>query len=166
MRPLRTHMLLLGLSSFAATPHAFALPEYPEALQKAADSPCLPHCNVCHRDDNAGSGTVDRPFGKSIESVGRLGGGGTGQVKAAVKRLQEAGTDSDGDGVSDTDELAQGDDPNYAGDGDLCGPQVGCSASRRTVLGSEAWAGLLGLLTTLTVARFQRRRSRTSKGSA
>jgi hypothetical protein len=64
---------------------------------------------------------------------------------------------------SDTDERALGDDPNYAGDGDLCGPKVGCSASRRGAFGSEAWGALLGVLSTLAVARPNRRRSRGEK---
>ncbi|HEY6881879.1 MAG TPA: thrombospondin type 3 repeat-containing protein [Polyangiales bacterium] len=105
---------------------AHALPDYPEALQKASAAPCLPHCNVCHRDDNAGSGTVDRPFGRSMERIGGLGGAKAG-VAWAVQTLEQQGTDSDGDGVPDIEELAMGEDPNDAHPTSLCGPEAGCS---------------------------------------
>jgi MYXO-CTERM domain-containing protein len=122
----RWRLITVLLGSLPA--RAWALPDYPEALQDASGAPCLPHCNVCHRDDQAGHATVDRPLGLSLERVGKLGGGGPAQVTRAVERLRAAGTDSDGDGRPDIDELSAGDDPNYSGEGLLCGPEVGCSA--------------------------------------
>ncbi|MDB4991465.1 MAG: hypothetical protein JWN04_6643 [Myxococcaceae bacterium] len=124
-------MSLLALGWLVSADTARALPEYPKYLQSAAETPCLPHCNVCHRDDNAGSGTIDRPFGKSLQEVGHLAGGGKSDIARAVGDLRAKNTDSDGDGVSDMEELSAGEDPNYAGDGSICGPQVGCSAVRR-----------------------------------
>lgn len=150
--------LLLLFGTLGSTPRARALPEYPDDLHDAVPTPCVPHCNVCHRDDNAGSGTVDRPFGLSMRQVGGLGGGG---VARAVERLRAANTDSDGDGVSDIDELEQGEDPNYAGNGDLCGPEVGCSAApkRTRQQGSSGWSGLLApTLMLFVLLRRSRRR--------
>src|SRR5690242_10961406 len=91
--------LTLGIATSAQ-----ALPDFPEELQKAASTPCLPHCNVCHRDDNAGDGTIDRPFALSMERVGGLDGDKR-TIDRAVLRLKQAGTDSDGDGTSDIAEL-------------------------------------------------------------
>jgi hypothetical protein len=111
---------------FGAVSAAHALPEFPAELQSASGAPCLPHCNVCHRDDGAGDGTLDRPFVISMQRFGQLDGG---NVAGAVERLRTLGTDSDGDGAADIDELAMGNDPNNAADARICGPQVGCSTS-------------------------------------
>lgn len=154
MRKLQIFLSLLALGWLMHSDRAYALPEYPKYLQTAADTPCLPHCNVCHRDDNAGSGTVDRPFGKSIEQVGYLSGGGQSSVTRAVDTLRSQNTDSDGDGVSDIDELSHGEDPNYAGDGSICGPQVGCSAAGQA---RNAWSNGLSALLALSLALWFRR---------
>jgi len=155
MNRLQICMSLLALTWWASAQTAQALPDYPKYLQTAADTPCLPHCNVCHRDDNAGSGTVDRPFGLSMEHIGGLGGGGSFDVARALDVLRSQKTDSDGDGVADSDELSQGEDPNYAGDGDLCGPQVGCSTSAPFSL----WSGAPALLALLALALRRRVRA-------
>ena len=162
MRKLQICFSLLALGWLMCSDRAHALPEYPKYLQTAAETPCLPHCNVCHRDDNAGSGTVDRPFGKSIERVGHLRGGGQSDVTRAVDTLRSANTDSDGDGVADIDELSRGEDPNYAGDGSLCGPQVGCSAaSAPPTVGSSGSSALLACLLVLSLRLFARARTGT-----
>ena len=150
-RPLLSFVVVLGLAG-----HARALPEYPAELQKAADAPCLPHCNVCHRDDNAGSGTVDRPFVRNMQHLGGLGDNKT-SIAPAVAELARIKTDSDGDGTPDIEELASGDDPNDAYDASLCGPQAGCSVSDSGRLD-------LGLLTPLLLAVGLRRRARRLAG--
>ncbi|MEY4514669.1 MAG: hypothetical protein RLZZ450_6791 [Pseudomonadota bacterium] len=147
---------LLALAGWARAEPARALPDYPEYLQTAASAPCLPHCNVCHRDDNAGSGTVDRPFALSMERIGGLGGGGSSDVARALDVLRAQKTDSDGDGVADNDELSRGEDPNFAGDGDLCGPQVGCSTSAPF----GPWSGAPALLALLAIPLLRRFRAR------
>jgi hypothetical protein len=146
-------LVLLGLSSSAQ-----ALPEFPAELQKAADTPCLPHCNVCHVDDNAGGGTVNRPFGIAMQRAGLSGS--VYSLDRAVKSLQSDATDSDGDGVADITELEMGDDPNNSYDAAICGPQVGCSA------GSALDAHTLNLGGWLLGAWVLRRRKRTKPASA
>ena len=155
MKKLQLCLTLLVLTWLGRSESAYALPDYPKYLQAAASTPCLPHCNVCHRDDNAGSGTVDRPFGVSLERIGHLRGGGRSDVARAIDALRAQKTDSDGDGVADTDELSAGEDPNYAGDGDLCGPEVGCSTSKA----NSSWSSAVALLATLALLLRGRRRT-------
>ena len=160
MNKLSICVSLLALGWLAGTERARALPDYPKYLQSAADAPCLPHCNLCHRDDNAGSGTVDRPFGKSLQQVGHLGGGGKSDVTRSVGEIRTQKTDSDGDGVSDIDELSAGEDPNYAGDGSLCGPRVGCSAASTRAQSWPTWLAMCALLSFAFSARRYRSRLR------
>jgi len=157
----KAHLCLsvLALTWGASPEPARALPDYPEYLQTAASAPCLPHCNVCHRDDNAGSGTVDRPFVLSMEHVGGLRGGGRSDVARALDVLRAQKTDSDGDGEADSDELSRGEDPNFAGDGDLCGPQVGCSTSAPL----SPWSFAPALLALLALPLLQRLRARSRR---
>jgi hypothetical protein len=144
--------LILLVVVFGLVPRARALPEYPAELQRAADTPCLPHCNVCHRDDNAGSGTVDRPFVLNMQRLGGLGEN-KASIAPAVAELARIQTDSDGDGTADINELAMGDDPNDAYETSLCGPQAGCVAGTRPPPD-------LGLATPLLLALGWRRRRR------
>lgn len=147
---LKILLSLLGLLCLSSP--ARALPEFPADLQKAADTPCLPHCNVCHVDDNAGGGTVNRPFGIAMEHAGLSGSAFS--LKRAVEKLQSDATDSDGDGVPDIVELEMGDDPNSSYDATICGPQVGCHA------GSASGTQALTLSGWLLAAWVLRRRAR------
>lgn len=131
--------LVLGVA-----PSVRALPEFPEELQKATGAPCLPHCNVCHRDDNAGDGTVNRPFVLNMRKVGHLGES-KDSIDSAVARLKQAGTDSDGDGAPDIEELSLGDDPNDSYAASICGPHVGCNLGGGTQGGASTGAVLLML---------------------
>ena len=147
-----TKALATFVSALAFCTIARALPEYPEALQKATGAPCLPHCNVCHRDDNAGSGTVDRPFAVNMEQIGGLNGNER-SVANAVTLLAQAQTDSDGDGAGDIDEISMGQDPNDPYETSLCGPRVGCALGAGT-------SSLSPALALLALARVLRRRRR------
>jgi hypothetical protein len=138
-------VVVLALAS-----RAQALPEYPDKLQEAANTPCLPHCNVCHRDDSAGDGTVDRPFVRNMQRLGGLGDN-EDSVASAVTQLMRLGTDSDGDGTADITELAMGDDPNDAYEASICSPQAGCALGTGEALD-------LGLITPLLLALCLRRR--------
>jgi hypothetical protein len=163
MRKLQICFTVLVLGWLTGGGRAHALPEYPKYLQTAADTPCLPHCNVCHRDDNAGDGTIDRPFGKSIERVGRLRGGGQSSITQAVDTLRAQNTDSDGDGIADIDELSHGEDPNYAGDGSICGPQVGCSAAAGA---QSVWSSGLTVLVVFSLMAWAGRARKRSRLTA
>lgn len=111
---------------------ALASPQYPAALADEAGMPCTPTCTVCHATNAGGADTVTQPFGGAMMDAGLVGGGDTEALVAAFATLAGDGTDSDGDGTADADELATGDDPN--GGEPLCGgppvvtPRYGCFA--------------------------------------
>ncbi|MEZ4221341.1 MAG: hypothetical protein R3B13_10490 [Polyangiaceae bacterium] len=119
---------------------AVASPSYPGELLDALNMDCAAPCTVCHQDQTGGSGTATKRFAEAMIDVG-LEGGDEGTVKSAAQALEANGTDSDGDGVGDIDELKQGRDPNVEGDASICGPQYGCGArvSSQPARGSEPW---------------------------
>ncbi len=78
-------------------------------------------------------------------------------LKAALDSMKADGADSDNDGVGDVAELEQGRDPNLAGEGDLCGPAMGCGAHVEPSQDVDGWAGLLaGLMAVVLLWRARR----------
>lgn len=120
----RSIALVLALGSLSWARVSAARPSFPEKLQDATGAPCPPQCNICHRDNGAGEGTLDKPFFKSLSSYGEV----EEDMRAAVEAMKQAGVDSDGDGTPDIDEIAAGDDPNSSLDAKICFPDGGCGA--------------------------------------
>ena len=150
---------LIGLAVLVAPGLAFASRTYPAELQSAANMPCTPQCTLCHKDMNGGIGTVTKPFGTNMIDVGHLGRANPSTVKPAVDKLKAAGTDSDGDGVPDIQELSQGDDPNVKGAGSLCGgPTYGCGARVEPAGRLDGWAAVAALATAAALVSRLRRR--------
>jgi MYXO-CTERM domain-containing protein len=122
-----------------------------------------PHCTLCHRNDSGGTDSVTKPFGLAMRAKGALPNN-IPSIDSALDQLEAAGTDSDGDGTSDIDELREGTNPNE-GDGTAPSsleqiplPQTGCSVSGSASAPrseSASWV-LAGLL--LVVVRRARRR--------
>lgn len=122
---------------------ALASSDYPSTLTTELAMPCTPTCTVCHSSSAGGNGTVTQAFGIAMMDNGMTGGSNTTSLQDALAALAAAGTDSDGDGLPDTEALTSGLDPNTGAD--LCGstvtpPHYGCGKS------SEAFllVGLLG----------------------
>lgn len=142
--------LLLALSALAFATGAQASTTYPAAVADALEMPCVPACTLCHRDNNGGIRTVVQPFGLSMMDAG-LKFFVPETVPGVLGTLEVEGTDSDGDGETDVDELRAGRDPN--GDLDLCdrAAQYGCfnsiapprAAARTNDLTSAILCGLL-----------------------
>lgn len=108
-----------------------------------------PSCGLCH-DGATTFGTVTTPFGASMLAAG-LEASDEDSLIAALATLQSDGTDSDGDGVGDIDELLDGTDPNGAGDS-VEAPSYGCVGSTRP--GSPLrGAALLALLAGVILRR-------------
>jgi MYXO-CTERM domain-containing protein len=81
---------------------------------------------------------------------GLTGGSNTTALTTALDALEAAGTDSDGDGTGDIDELRAGEDPNAAGvsnDGPTPSYGFGCAAAPAAspLVGALAAFGLLAL---------------------
>ncbi len=121
---------------FMLTAAILATPNFPAAVGTWSSGP-PPDCTVCHRGQPA-RGTVTTPFGAAMRQRG-LVAADEGTLVSALENLQ--GVDSDGDAVSDVEELRAGGDPNKAATSSgPPEPQYGCSAAP----GLGLWS-LLGL---------------------
>lgn len=124
---------------------ALASGNYPGlvAQELSVDAPA---CSLCH-DGATTFGTVTTPFGAAMLEAGLVASDEDSLV-SALATLESEGTDSDGDGVGDIDELLDGTDPNGIGDGGP-GPAYGCVGSTRPgrpLAGAALLAMLAGVL--------------------
>jgi hypothetical protein len=141
--------VLCALASFGTAHTAHASPTFPPALQSALEqqfkqSFCVPQCSACHLTNSGGPGMMN-VFGANLEKYGGLGPVLVANVAPAIQKYftatPPAGVpqvngefDSDGDGVSDKDEILAGDSPSIAlpnGEGAFC-PDIkyGCAGGR------------------------------------
>jgi hypothetical protein len=137
---------IFAVGVLAVSSTAWASRTYPGLLQSATGMPCAPTCTLCHRDMNGGLFTVVKPFGKAMIGAGLIGAS-PDTLKPAVDQLAKDGTDSDGDGVPDIQELQEGRDPNVAGSGMLCGPTYGCGARIEPSGSLDGYAAVAALAT-------------------
>jgi hypothetical protein len=98
---------------------------YPPEVRAHLSLGYTPACTLCHNTPSGGFGTVTTPFGKSMMARG-LVAQNLSSLDTALDALAAEHTDSDGDGVSDIDELKAGSDPNVAGGGAVTPPTYGC----------------------------------------
>jgi hypothetical protein len=151
-------LLLPALAVALAWPvPAEASPTFPGELQDQLDIPCVPQCTLCHRDTNGGSGTVVEPFGQSMFDAG-LRASRPERIATALDLLEFNSVDSDGDGVTDVEELSEGRNPNQSGAGLLCAT-YGCSAGRAPDRTVDA-VGLVFVLSLIAFRTAQARRCR------
>ncbi len=175
--------LLVGAGLLGLTTSAQASATYPPKLQLALEAQvgkplCVPQCLACHQTNLGGIGTLN-VFGQNLKTYGKLMIREPDNVGAKVKAYFDAvkaaeGTgkmpngDSDGDGMSDEMEIANGDSPSVAFPGgvSLFCPDIkyGCAGGRiAAVRPPRDGIGLLGGALTalgLTATRRWRRARR------
>ena len=120
---------------------AWASPSYPAEITSYVGTPCdLTLCTVCHDSMSGGTGTVTQPFGMAMMDQG-LVLENVDSLHTALDALDTNGTDSDGDGTSDLDELRAGTDPNGgAAFCDITTPTYGCF---NTAQANPSWYGVV-----------------------
>lgn len=107
---------LLGAASASASSN------FPAAVQSDLGLSSTPACDLCHFNGQTGMGTVTTPVGKALKARG-CAASSASSLATALTRLTTDKTDSDGDGMSDVDELKTGRNPNVA-DGSADGGQA------------------------------------------
>jgi hypothetical protein len=137
---------------------AFAKPEFPSEIEGKYMLHYHVPCSVCHVDGNTGSSTARTPFALSLRQRGLTGDNKS--VSSALDSADTDGVDSDGDGVSDVNEVKAGTDPNTSGNARIDQdqePGYGCGGTApQGRSAGQAVVGALGLAWLL----HQRRRAR------
>lgn len=110
---------------------ALASPTFPSVVQSHWSLSYAPTCSTCHQNGQTGLGTVTTPFGVSLRAAGAKAQD-ENALMAALDTIAANNTDSDGDGVSDMEELVAGTNPNGTSGGASAAapdPAFGCAAS-------------------------------------
>jgi hypothetical protein len=144
--------LFLGRSSPAR-----ATPEYPLVLDDALGVSCprpLTRCLICHTTARGGQRTAEQPFARALRDQGLNHGADDDLLRSALASLPDD-TDSDGDMVTDKDELR--DCGNPSGEELGVGPEYGCDGAH-LVLDAQADAPLVFVALGVTCLLVRRRR--------
>jgi MYXO-CTERM domain-containing protein len=107
--------LALGIALSLSPVSAFASESYPAYVTQVYQLPREPECTLCHATLEGGDGTVTRAFGENLEARGARGKNPR-TLQSALVEAAQARQDSDGDGVTDLQELRDETDPNVEGD--------------------------------------------------
>ena len=148
---------LVAAVSMALQPAAWAKEEFPGKVARALGAPTPPPCGLCHQFGKTGGDTLVTPFAWAMRARGLTG---ESTLDEALARVEADRVDSDGDGVTDTDEIIAATDPNSpastpATGGPIADPQLGCSvaAGRQPV-------DVAGIVLLVCLGAFGRRRAR------
>jgi hypothetical protein len=123
---------LMALSARAV----FATPNFPAAIQRDLSLSYSPQCSLCHVGGNTSASAVQTPFAKAMKARGLVAYDETA-LQAALDQMTQGRVDSNGNGVSDVDELRAGTDPNLGSGQEPV--TYGC-----TVSGARSGSGGLG----------------------
>ncbi len=105
-------------ATFTASTAAWSSSNYPgEVVNHLGGDTPFPACTICHETNAGGFGTITKAHGISLQDAGLVAADLT-SLDDALDALEADGTDSDGGGVGDVDELRAGTDPNIGDDDD------------------------------------------------
>ena len=161
----RRWLLVAWWSALAVPATAFASPAYSPTLGRVFELPCDPSCLVCHTKREGGFASANTKLGITLRRKFDLQCCDTRSLETILASLEATALDSDGDGVSDAEELRAMSDPNLpdeAGAELACQPtQSGDGCSVRSGAGSSFAGWLGGLLACAALAL----RARPRRGS-
>jgi hypothetical protein len=119
MKRIAASVLVYGVLLSA---NVHAMPTFPSEIQSYLHLSYTPQCTLCHAS-LSGGGPVVTPFGEAMQAAGLTMSGGS-TLTNALDTLAKNKTDSNGNGISDIDELKAGNNPNP----DKTPVQYGCGA--------------------------------------
>jgi hypothetical protein len=137
---------LLALGSMGWSSLARAKSECPSEIKNSYGLTYDVPCSVCHIKGNVGSATPITPFALSLRARGLTGNNQS--LSSALSKLESDGVDSDGDGVSDVEELKAGTDPNSSANASIVNdqdPGYGCGGTAPRGRSAPGMAGVLAL---------------------
>lgn len=158
----RSLLVLFGISCSAPAWASLTFPAQVQSYYGIDTLPASPPgCTLCHRDDAGGPQTVVTPFGRALLARGAAATSLPNLV-AALTANEGDGTDSDGDGASDAEELRTGENPNVGnGMGSaqevLPLPETGCGVRAASGTSSPGYAAI-AVAALLLALRLPRRR--------
>jgi len=159
---------LVFVAATAVTSNAAAVHEFAAAIQAKYNLSYNVPCRLCHIQGTTGAGSVQTPFGISMLAHGLTQDRST--LNPALDALDAQNVDSDGDGVTDINEIKEDSDPNTPLSASLSSgaPTYGCATAggvcRR---GWPVVAAAMGLLLAFRRRRARRAiRGRERRGSA
>ena len=139
-------LALAALAALLPLSGARASRQLPGQVENALGLGYSIQCSLCHVEGKTGNGAALTPFAVNARAHGMTGSGGGGRggissptsnIATTLAKLATDQVDSDGDGVTDIDELKAGHDPNVFGPVPLqYEPAYGCTSAR----GIGLWA--------------------------
>ena len=132
------HTAIATTLALARTAHA--VQTYPAEIQSHLGLDFTPPCTLCHATNAGGLGTITTPFGKALQAHGL-----TTDIATLDRALDAlADNDSNGDGISDIQQLKNGSDPNTGAHlSNVQQEQFGCGAHIAKLKPSSPGQGLM-----------------------
>lgn len=153
--------LAFALSAFASP--ALATPGFPTAIKSDLTLSYTPSCDLCHQGTQS-NGTAVKPFALAMKDRGLKPADNT-SLTAALQQMETDKVDSDGDGVTDIEEIVNKTDPNSNGAA-TASPVYGCARSTNESAATPAasvaparavWPGAIAIAAIAAILRRRRR---------